>query len=199
MAKFKNKYRIESSRLQKWDYGSNGIYFITICKKNRELFFGNIKNNNIELSNIGQLANQFWTEIPKHFKNIELGEFIIMPNHIHGIIINHPIQTRQCHISTEDNKNNITTKPTHGLGSKENNKNKTIGQKRFQNQGKNTISSIIGSFKSVTTKHARKINPKFAWQPLFWDSIIRDEKGLKNVTYYIKNNPKKWAKDEHNL
>ena len=87
MEKFKNKYRIPSARLQNWDYGSPGLYFITICTKNRECYFGEIKNGEMILNETGKIADQCWAEIPAHFKLVELGEFVIMPNHLHGIII----------------------------------------------------------------------------------------------------------------
>ena len=85
--KFQNKYRIPSARLQYWDYGWNAAYFITICTKDRACVFGEIKNGSMNLSGIGIIADVLWYEIKNHAKDIELGEFIVMPNHIHGIII----------------------------------------------------------------------------------------------------------------
>ena len=91
MDKFKNKYRIPSARLLNWDYRNNGAYFITICTANREPYFGNIKNGIMRLNEIGQFAERFWSDIPEHFPFVELGNFVIMPNHTHGIlIINNP-------------------------------------------------------------------------------------------------------------
>ena len=100
MDKFKNKYRIPSARLRSWNYGSNGAYFITICTKNRKHFFGEIVEtlhcnvstmhcnvSTMQLNEIGQLAEKFWLEIPTHFPFIELGNFVVMPNHTHGILI----------------------------------------------------------------------------------------------------------------
>ena len=96
--KFQNKYRIPSTRLQTWDYGTNGAYFITICAQNREHFFGTIQNGSMQLSEIGKLAEQYWMEIPNHFSFIELGNFVVMPNHVHGILIinniPNPVETR---------------------------------------------------------------------------------------------------------
>ena len=85
--KFKNKYRIVSARASWWNYGWNGAYFITICTKNRDHFFGEIENGQMKLSKIGLLADVFWHEIKNHTENIELGAFVVMPNHIHGILI----------------------------------------------------------------------------------------------------------------
>jgi putative transposase len=89
--KFQNKYRVPTTRLKNWDYGKNGAYFITICTGNREHFFGEIVTvdnaNKMELNEIGKLADKFWAEIPKHFPFVELGNYIVMPNHVHGILI----------------------------------------------------------------------------------------------------------------
>ena len=87
MKKYNNKYRIETTRLKNWDYGWNGAYFITICTKNRIHYFGEIKNQKMQLSGIGKMAEKYWHEIPAHFPFVKLDAFIVMPNHIHGIII----------------------------------------------------------------------------------------------------------------
>jgi hypothetical protein len=82
MALFKNKYRIDSTRLTSWNYNGEGMYFVTICTKNREHFFGECKDKKMKLSSIGALIQGFWYQIPKHFPHVTLGEFIVMPNHI---------------------------------------------------------------------------------------------------------------------
>ena len=175
--KFKNKYRIPSTRLQTWDYSNNGAYFITICAQDRNHFFGTIQNGNMQLSEIGKLAEQYWMEIPNHFSFVELGNFIVMPNHVHGILIINNLslsgsaETRQCLVST-------------------------IGSSRFQNQGKNTISSIVGSYKSIVTKMSRKINPNFGWQSRFHDHIIRNSKSFDTIQNYIFDNPLNWKNDK---
>lgn len=93
--KFRNKYRISSARLRNWDYGSNAIYFVTICTQNREHYFGEIADGQMNLSETGKMANRFWFEIPNHFPFVQLGEFVVMPNHVHGIIIiDKPINSR---------------------------------------------------------------------------------------------------------
>ena len=73
---------------------------------------------------------------------------------------------------------------------------KTIGQNRFQNQGKNSISSIIGSYKSAVTKHANRLGYEFAWQALFHDHIIRDEKSYQRIVNYIESNVLNWKEDK---
>lgn len=109
--KFRDKYRIPSTRLQNWDYSENGYYFITICTKERRYYFGEIINNKIQLSEIGKIIQHYWLEIPKHFLFVKLDEFAIMPNHVHGILIiknnncivpniDPNVETRQCLVST---------------------------------------------------------------------------------------------------
>jgi putative transposase len=97
--RFKEKYRTESARLQGWDYGRDAAYFITICTKNREPYFGTIKNGKMQVSTVGAIAYVLWFEITNHAKNIELGEFVVMPNHVHGILI---LDGNQCGVGDRD-------------------------------------------------------------------------------------------------
>ncbi len=87
MTLFKNKYRIESARLKGWDYRNPGYYFVTICTKNREHYFGQIKDGEMHLAAVGEIAAQCWREIPNHHANMGLEEFVITPNHGHGIVV----------------------------------------------------------------------------------------------------------------
>lgn len=87
MDKYRNKYRIASARAEWWDYGWNGAYFVTVCTRNREHFFGKIIDGEIKYSPIGQIAHTCWQEIPNHLPFAALGEFVVMPDHVHGIIV----------------------------------------------------------------------------------------------------------------
>jgi len=92
-----HKERI-NTRLENWDYSSEGFYFLTLTCKNKEHFFGKIENKTMNLSDIGSIAFQFWMEIPNHFSHVRLDEFVIMPDHIHGILIVAPCNVvRPCH------------------------------------------------------------------------------------------------------
>jgi putative transposase len=221
MDKFKNKYRIPSARAPWWDYGWAGAYFITICTQNREHYFGEIHNGVMRLSHLGVLADVLWHEIPHHFKNVELGAFVVMPNHIHGILILHHDHTREMNKSENiaNNENNnmndipdmndIPVETRHALSLREipeirqtnennvtNQSKKSIAQKRFQNQGKNTISSIIGSYKSAVTKYANRLGLPNGWQSRFHDHIIRNDAEYQRISKYIQNNPKNWQYDK---
>ena len=195
MDKFKNKYRIPSARLQQWDYRWAGAYFITICTANRIHYFGEITNGKMILSNAGILADVFWHEIKNHSQNVELGEFVVMPNHIHGILI----------LTGNDNDNgngngngngNVETGHALSLQSVPQSVENTIGKQRFQNIGKNSVSSIVGSYKSTVTKHAHRLGFDFAWQSRFHDHIIRNDESFQNISNYIINNPANWQEDK---
>ncbi|MEN8119517.1 MAG: transposase [Bacteroidota bacterium] len=186
---YQNKYRIASARWQNWDYRWNAAYFITGNTKNRVHYFGEIVNKKMQLSNIGVIADIFWHEIKNHAKHVELGAFVVMPNHLHGILIlNDPNNFNK-------NKNNdldVETRHTLSLESER----RTIGQKRFQNQGKNSVSSIIGSYKSAISKHAHRLGFEFDWQGRFHDHVIRDKEEYQRIHNYIINNPEKWEDDK---
>ena len=192
--KFRNTYRISSTRLQNWDYGWDAAYFVAICTQNRECFFGKIAAGKMELSNIGIIADLLWHEIKNHAKNIELDAFVVMPNHIHGILIlngnnkinaNAIVETRHALSLQQQQQQQQQQQPE-----------KTIGQQRFQNQGKNTISSILGAYKSAVTKHAHRLGFYFEWQTRFHDHIIRNDNELNRIQDYILNNPKNWNNDK---
>lgn len=185
--KFQNKYRISSIRAQWWDYGWNGAYFITICTQGREHYFGEIQNDNMVLSEVGIIADILWHQIPIHHKNVELGDFVVMPNHIHGILI------IDKHLNNANVDNVVKTGHALSLPTEIFQK---PGLQRFQNIGKNTISSIVGSYKSAVTKHANRLGYPHQWQKLFYDNIIRNNNDYQKISDYIVSNPENWAKDK---
>jgi REP element-mobilizing transposase RayT len=85
--KFQRQYRIESTRAPWWDYGRNAAYYVTLCTRKRQCWFGDVVDQQMQLSGIGIIAEQCWSEIPDHFPFVELGEYVVMPNHVHGIIV----------------------------------------------------------------------------------------------------------------
>jgi REP element-mobilizing transposase RayT len=86
MELFRKEFRIPSARLAEYDYNQPGFYFVTICTKDKKFYFGKIVDYEMVLNDIGKMAQKFWLEIPEHFPHVQLDEFIIMPNHVHGII-----------------------------------------------------------------------------------------------------------------
>ena len=202
MDKFQNKYRIPSARWQTWDYGSNGAYFITICTQNRRHFFGEIIDSTIpgesimHLNDMGEMAEKYWVEIPQHFPFVSLGNFVIMPNHMHGIlIIDNPaiVQTRliaslsdlQSPTPESTSENNST--PTTKTGGITGDKNPMFHE---------NISRIIRWYKGRCSFEIRKIHSDFGWQSRFYDHIIRNSASYENIQNYISNNPRNWNKDK---
>ena len=175
--KYQNKYRIASTRLQNWDYSWAAAYFITICTQQRDHYFGDVQNGEMRLSPIGVIADVLWHEIKNHAINIQLDAFVVMPNHVHGILV----------LDGGD----VGVETGHALSLP-----KTIGQSRFQHIGHNSVSSIIGSYKSAVTKHAHRLGYDFEWQTRFYDHIIRDFDSFERIQTYIINNPLKWKEDK---
>jgi putative transposase len=174
---YKSKYRIESSRLKDWDYSTPWWYYVTICTKNYKCWFGDVKNGKMLLSDIGKVLEEEWSKTNDIRLNVDLDYYAIMPNHFHGIIIIKDVETSRRDVS------NV----------------KETGQRPvFTNLKPDSLSSIIGQFKSVCTKRIREIGKKsFAWQPRFYDHIIRNETDLLRIRNYIQNNPLKWELDEY--
>jgi len=184
LSKFKNKYRIESARLKGWDYSTPGSYFVTSVTYKRGNLFGKIENNEMILNDAGKIVSQCWINIPKHFSHVKLDEFVIMPNHVHGIIfithgnLNIPVETQNFASLRLQNKNSSGNK--------------------FGPQLKN-LGSIVRGFKIGVTKWYREQGITDAiWQSRFHDHIIRNETELQNIRRYIINNPLNWNKDDYN-
>ncbi len=193
LKKYKNKYRIESFRLKNWDYRNNGAYFITICTQNRKHFFGEIVFDSIDkkmnLSEIGIIAENFWLEITNHFPFVELGNFVVMPNHIHGILIVNNVNNESLNIESL-NIESLQCNDSTGILDKKNQYYSDISPKS------GSISTIIRSYKSVVTKNARKINTEFNWQSKFYDIIIKNSISFERIQTYIENNPSNWKEDK---
>ncbi len=236
MDKFKNKYRIPSARAQWWDYGWNGAYFVTICTRNREHFFGKIAYGKMQLSPTGIIADILWHEIPHHHPFVELGDFVVMPNHVHGILI---LDKPDGGIKQDIGAAPPIVETGHALSLRPPgqmpivppgqmpvvppgqmpvvppgqmpvvppgqmpvvppgqmpNATQPIGQNRFQNIGKTSLSSIIGSYKSAVTKHANRLELEHGWQTRFHDHIIRKDAEYQRISDYIINNPANWRDD----
>ncbi|MBE0656009.1 MAG: hypothetical protein IH594_19570 [Bacteroidales bacterium] len=183
--KYKNKYRIESARRVNWDYGSPVKYFITINVRYHKCLFGKINKGIIELSVTGQIAEQCWLEIPEHFQNVKLDAYVIMPSHVHGILIITESEGKEgSSIVKALNDNSRFLLTPHAL------KMSRISPKP------GSLPVILGSYKSSVTKEIRKFEPKYEWQARYHDHIIRDEREYQRITEYIINNPKNWNDDE---
>ena len=177
---FQKKYRVESTRLKNWDYSANGYYYITICTKNREWLLGNIVGEKMQLSAIGEIVLQGWSDSFVMRAELFCDQFVIMPNHIHGII--------------------IIEKPVHHADNIETHGRASLPSHPPYRTPK-SVSSFIAGFKSAVTKRVNKIRQTPGvpvWQSRFYDHIIRDGKSLHSIREYIVNNPMNWQEDEMN-
>ena len=209
--KFMDIYRIPSSRLEYWDYGWRAAYFVTICTAAREHYFGTITNGVMILSEIGKIVQEEWIKTPKirPDMNIRLDEFIVMPNHIHGIIIigrnqynkynlgNNEVETR--YIVAQTQCDDVETQCTASLQSGQIQSKQSLEthlpKNKFAPQSKN-LASIIRGFKSSVTKQSRLIHADFGWQTRFHEHIIRNKQSYYKVRNYIRNNPGYWVNDQ---
>lgn len=179
-------------RLRNYDYSSDGWYFVTICTHDRECRFGKIENQMMYPSEIGIQAELMWNEIPEHFPTAELGAFVVMPNHIHGIIgIDNIGKVVACNDPTIspaiDRKDVACNIPTPA----KNEYMASISPK----QG--TLSVMLRSYKSAVTKWCNENHiSNFAWQSRFHDHIIRNQEEFDRIENYILNNVANWNSDK---
>ena len=188
-SKYRNKYRIESTRMTNWNYGWKGYYYITINTHQRIRHFGRIINGRMILSETGKIAMDELLKTPeiRPDMNITIDTYVIMPDHIHAIL----------HIGRNPYNSKDATpgvsKATPGtLSIKTDNTTPIIHSSSKQGPQRNNLSSILRGYKSAVTVRARQINPSFKWQERFHDRVIRDARGLSNVRRYIRNNPRNW-------
>ncbi|HEX2620974.1 MAG TPA: transposase [Phototrophicaceae bacterium] len=188
-----------SIRLKAYDYSQSGAYFVTICTHQRERLFGEVADGVMQLRVFGEIVQEEWLRTPQIRPEVEIDAFVIMPNHIHGIIV-----------ITGDGRttSNLKTKPS--------NQSHPVGaNRRFaptptassqSNRPKGTkpgsLGAILQQFKSVVTKRINLLRDTpgaSVWQRNYYESIIRDESTLNTVRLYIETNPTNWQTDPDNL
>ncbi len=168
---YKNYPNRKLNRLKGYDYSQDGYYFMTTCIKDRIEYFGEIKDGIMFLNEYGKIVKQCWLDLIKHYWNCRLDEFIIMPNHVHGIV---------------EINNNCEGTDLKSV--------RTLINKKY------SLSTIIQGFKVFSSRKINKQNPViiFRWQRSFYDHIIRNEKSLYQIREYIQNNPLRWELDRNN-
>jgi REP element-mobilizing transposase RayT len=160
------------TRLQNYDYTQRGAYFVTVCvhrQWRRKNVWGEIRDGVMQLNRFGRIVEEVWYELPQHHR-VELDEFVVMPNHVHGIL--------KLSGSVFEN----------------------VEEHTFGPLAPNSLSSIVGAFKSAATRRIgqQRDCPTRIWQPRFHERIIRDEAELNAIRRYIIENPLNWHKDKHN-
>ena len=164
------KHHRRSIRLKGYDYSSEGAYYVTIVTYQRDCLFGEIMNKEMILNEFGKIADECWRGIPEHFTFVELGAYVVMPNHVHGIII--------------IRRGTIYRAPT---------------VEQFQKPVAGSIPTIIRTYKAAVTRRiGREHNATGIWQRNYYEHIIRNEKDLQNKSDYINANPSLWDEDDNN-
>jgi putative transposase len=196
-----------------YDYSARGKYFITICTKRMTQWFGDIADAMVVLSATGLIAREKWFEIPLHFPFVELDEFVVMPNHIHGIIVinadtgdgdgdgsgdcggggDSDVETLHATSLQSPDATFIISPDTTSCQ-----KNNQIEIMSSISPKTGSLSAIIRSYKSVVAKNIHHIDSGFAWQPRYHDHIIRTNLELNRIRKYITDNPLKWNGQVHN-
>lgn len=176
-----DKHHRRSIRLKEYDYRQPGAYFVTICAQNRECLFGKIENGEMQLNEACKMIHKWWKQIIEKYAYVELDEYIVMPNHLHGIIIV-GADPRVC---PDNKKSEHTGSPLR----------KSV-----------KLSRMIQWFKTMTTnEYIRNVKqndwPPFnkrLWQRNYYEHIVRDENKLNQIRKYIIDNPLKWDLDDNN-
>lgn len=182
------RFERQLNRGSMFNYSLPGFYYVTLCTKDRIHWFGQIYDDRMILNEIGAAADNFWSLIPQFYKNVSIDQYVIMPNHIHGIIrimdggvsanADTLVWTEQCSVHTNT--------PDTGVSA----------------DGKNygLISKIVKSFKNEVTTFVRKklYNHTFAWQRSYYDRVLRTDEALEHTRWYIRENPAKWWRDRNN-
>jgi REP-associated tyrosine transposase len=168
------RHHRRSVRLKEYDYASNGAYFVTLCTAGRVENLAKIADGQVQLSSLGDIADQCWKAIPQHFPSVELDAYVIMPNHMHSIFV----------IASDNDVGARHASPSQPSG-----------------VDPRSAGAIVGSFKSAATRLVNKMRktPGAAlWQRNYYERVIRNEGELRALREYIANNPLKWEMDEDN-
>ncbi|NLE46700.1 MAG: transposase [Chloroflexi bacterium] len=175
-----------SIRLPGYDYAQAGAYFVTLCTQGRECLFGDVMDGVMQLNDAGLVAERCWLEIPTHFPRVVLDAVIIMPNHVHGILV--------ITDSTVVGANNHST-----VGAKDLSPLRPSARTPLPSGTSGTIGSVVRGFKIGVTKWMRHNTSHFdVWQRDYYEHIIHNEESLRRIREYIVNNPLQWMLDREN-
>ena len=184
------KHHRPSIGLKGYDYTQPGAYFVTICTQNRACLFGTVADGDMQLNNAGKIAKAAWYEVPARFPSVCLDGFVVMPNHVHGIIMVGaqfiaPQKTPPTNVGAQ------FIVPPDGFGTG------TINQGVINHAP--TLGEMVRAYKAASTRLIRQAGtPDFAWQRNYYEHIVRDEESLDRIRQYILDNPARWEFDLEN-
>ena len=162
--------------MRDFDYTQSGYYFVTICTHERQCVLGNIIDGRALLSNAGKIASDCWQDLANHYAHIDLDEFVVMPNHLHGIIV---LSDSGEAVNAQGPRAGFKPAPTR----------------------RHSLSEIIRAFKTFSGRRINRIRNRTGepvWQRNYYERVIRNEKTLLAAREYIVNNPAKWSEDKYN-
>jgi len=183
-----------SIRLRGYDYSKNGMYFVTICTQARLRLFGDIADGKMQLNDAGKMVRATWDEIPAHYCGIEIDQFTVMPNHIHGIIKIVGAGPRAC-------------PSTNPVGATPCGCPTTPGQAQGPAPTGFSLPDVVHRFKTMTTKKYTDGVKQNGWQPFptklwqrnYYEHIIRNEVAYLKIAEYIQTNPQRWEEDTYHV
>lgn len=181
-----------SIRLVNADYSVPGWFFVTICTAKHENIFGEVVGGQMVLNEYGMMAKKCWVDIPQHYQNVIIDEFIIMPNHVHGVI-----KIFKNNILSQNNTSQIV-----GVQNIEplRHPSQQINLHKYQHTISGSLGAIVRGYKIGVTKLFKQSGYQDSpWQRNFYEHIIHSPKELNNIRKYIRDNPVKWDTDENNL
>ncbi|MCB0165675.1 MAG: transposase [Anaerolineae bacterium] len=192
-----------SIRLKDYDYSQPGSYFVTICTKDKLPWLGEVINGQMQLSAAGQIVADEWHKTDEIRANVTIDEWVIMPNHLHGIIeiTYSPVGAFRRNAPTH---RNAPAPATHQPTDVDMPRQVVVGATRWvapttMGLQANSLGAIIGQIKSICTKRIRRAGmPDFAWQRNYYEHIIRSERALHAIRQYIQQNPLRWQLDRYN-
>ena len=183
-----DKHHRRSIRLKGYDYSQEGLYFITICCQDRVHLFGKIEDCKMMLNEAGKIASECWSAIPEHFPNVVVHEYVIMPNHVHGILEIVPPTIRAKNLSPKQQPENSASIGAKNISS--------IPSPQQPKGTSKTIGSIVRGFKIGVTKWMRQnTDVHVVWQRNYYENIIRNDEAYNTISDYIANNPANWDSD----
>jgi REP element-mobilizing transposase RayT len=172
-----DRHRRRSIRLRKYDYSRGGLYFITICTHQRECLFGNIADGTMHLSALGEVAGEEWRRSAALRPALALDAFVVMPNHVHGIV--------------------TIVEPEGDVGAHSNAPRRHTSLHRAPR----SVATFVGGFKGAVTRRVNALRGTTGtpvWQRNYYERVIRDEDEFERILWYIEDNPRRWAEDEYN-
>lgn len=183
-----------SIRLQGYDYTQRGAYFVTICTWKLVARFGEVVDGVMHMNDGGKIAHRLWNTLPRRFPGVELDAFVVMPNHIHGILVrthNEPI------VPSNDTASMDRPKDTSLSFQTKMDTMSILDVYRKDPLRRQHLSEMIRTFKAVTSYTVRRNGfPDFAWKQNYYERIIRNEQELEFIRLYIDHNPAKWQDDK---